>query len=122
MNKFKAALVIGFTIGIFNHSIAAAHSGLISSNPRAGSVLNKLPVKINLKFNGNLISVGEKEINRLSVIGPNGECSLGEPKVSGRQISLATKNSSESGTYTVKWRVVSEDGHPISGAFKFTVR
>lgn len=120
--KLKFLFIIGLTFGLTASTNAIAHTGLISCNPKSGSLLTKLPAKIILKFYGNLITVAEKEVNKVTILGPNGSFSFGKPQIKGNQISLATNGSSDSGSYQIKWRVVSEDGHPISGSFKFRVR
>ena len=120
--KIRYLLIIGLALVLATSTNAIAHSGLISSNPKSGSLLTKLPTTISLKFNGNLISVAKKEVNKVTILGPNGSYGIGKPHVKGNQISLTTNGSSDSGSYQIKWRVVSEDGHPISGSFKFKVR
>ena len=47
----------------------------------------------------------------------------GDAKVSGNTVTqtLNLKDLAADETYTVTWRVVSSDGHPIQGTYRFTV-
>ena len=47
----------------------------------------------------------------------------GDAKVSGNTVTqtLNLKDPAADETYTVTWRVVSSDGHPIQGTYRFTV-
>jgi hypothetical protein len=44
---------------------------------------------------------------------------LGKPAVSGTKVVAAWPPDAPGGSYTVAWRVVSADGHPISGVLAF---
>ena len=44
----------------------------------------------------------------------------GPVQIIDNQVSQAVKPGAPQGKYTVVWRVVSSDGHPIEGTFGFT--
>ncbi|MFE4580917.1 copper resistance CopC/CopD family protein [Streptomyces chartreusis] len=100
---------------------AAAHAALRATDPEDGSVLKSAPRDITLTFTE---SVGLLE-DSFRVLDPDGRrLRTGEPE-HGRggaetaRVTLPAKLAE--GTYTVAWRVVSADSHPVSGAFTFSV-
>ena len=58
----------------------------------------------------------------MTVVGPDGNLwSSGDPEVHGEVVSVAMRPLGPSGTYTVNYRVTSDDGHVVSGSWAFTV-
>ncbi|WP_284574388.1 copper resistance protein CopC [Streptomyces sp. 2P-4] len=100
---------------------ASAHSGLTGSDPADGSVLASPPPHVTLTFTE---TVG-LSADSVRVLSPDNERVNPRPAhhADGRgntgRVELA--DGLAQGTYTVAWRVVSADGHPISGAFVFSV-
>jgi methionine-rich copper-binding protein CopC len=117
-------LLAGATFGAIGDAPAAsAHNYLVSSTPEAGSVLTVLPTDFVITTNDVLLDFGGQSTGSagaLEVQGPDGQfygdgCVL----VSGASISTAAALG-PAGDYTVIWRVVSTDGHPVSNEFSFT--
>ena len=107
---------------LFLISPASAHTSLVSSLPESGAVLNEVPSEVRLKFNEDLLLVDTKNPNRIEVINGIGQVVSGMTMVDGPEIYTPLDLSFEpSGEYTVKYRVVSADGHPIEGEYQFTV-
>jgi methionine-rich copper-binding protein CopC len=103
-------------------SPAAAHSSLISSTPVVNATVAKLPAYVAVTFDENLLLIGGTKTNILQVADANGiEVDVGNPTVAGPLLRVDIKDSSGEGVFTVKWRVVSGDGHPAQGSYKFTV-
>lgn len=96
---------------------AQAHDVLVSSDPANGSTVSTVPVKVGLTFDHTPIAINS--IVRV-------EDSTGTDQADGpvsivdNQVTQAVKQGAPSGKYTVVWRVVSSDGHPIEGTFTFT--
>ena len=102
---------------------AFAHGELVASNPKAQSTIPKLPKLIWVEFDGNLITIADKKSNFLTVKNSKGrELSDGKAFVNGAKISVNIKDRSATGTIKVSWRVVSEDGHPVSSFLTFRVK
>lgn len=100
---------------------ASAHAALRSTDPVDGSVVKKSPRSITLTFTE---SVGLIDDSFRLLDPDNQRVKLGESgHVEGRsdsvRVELPTKLGT--GTFTVAWRVVSADSHPVSGAFTFSV-
>jgi methionine-rich copper-binding protein CopC len=108
---------------IFVSNGAEAHGQFVSSNPKSGSVVAKLPKVVWVEFDGNLITIADKQTNFLTIKNSKGkELSAGKAFVGGARVSVKIKDRSATGRIKVSWRVVSEDGHPVSSFFTFTVR
>jgi methionine-rich copper-binding protein CopC len=125
MRKFTSSLLtilIATSLALIP-SWAEAHGQFVSSNPKTGSTLSKLPKLVWVEFDGNLITIADKQTNFLTVKNSKGrELSDGKAFVSGARVSVNIKDRSATGKIKVSWRVVSEDGHPVSSSLTFTVR
>lgn len=101
---------------------AQAHEELVGATPAAGSSLSSLPDKIRLIFSAKLQSFDGKAVNVIVVEDPNGEqIDAGDSVVSGATLSVNIRDRSGFGEFHVSYRVVSGDGHPVSGDYYFTV-
>lgn len=102
---------------------ASAHAQLTSSNPPKNQTIRTLPPIVWLEFDGNLMILGEKLVNRISVTNSKKVVvSTGEALVGGARISSKLKPGLPPGKYLVTYRIVSEDGHPVEGSFSFTYK
>ncbi|UFU03386.1 copper resistance protein CopC [Ruania suaedae] len=96
---------------------AAAHSALISSDPEDGTTLESPPAELVLTFNEDVLEMGTS----IEVTGPDGaEASDGDPQLDGPAVTQPLTSDLPAGEYSVVWRVVSADGHPIDGELTFT--
>lgn len=101
---------------------AFAHAGLISSTPGGGAHLTVLPSQVKLEFGENLLTLGDAQPNVLVVKDPDGvQIDKSDSSISGRFFFVSLNSSNKGGTFTVDWRIVSEDGHPVEGSFQFSV-
>ncbi|MEU9289457.1 copper resistance CopC family protein [Streptomyces sp. NPDC048275] len=97
---------------------AAAHTELDISSPGANAKLAGLPPRVTLTFSDAMT----QKYAKFAVTAPDGKSAAsGEPRVSGKTVTLALEPTSRAGQYTVGYRVVSADGHPVSGSYTFTV-
>ncbi|GAA2097670.1 MULTISPECIES: copper resistance CopC family protein [Brevibacterium] len=104
--------------GLTLSTAASAHDQLVSSSPADGDELASQPEWLELEFSGNVQEIGSE----IRVIGPDdADVSAGEITIEGRTLSSALPDNLGPGEYTVQWRVVSEDSHPIDGSFSFTI-
>ena len=101
--------------------LASAHAYLIKSVPPGRATLFTSPAKIQLWFNERL----EPRYSSISVLDPDGKrVDLDNAQVSSddpKQLAIGVKQL-QSGRYTVKFRVLSVDGHVVEQSFPFTVR
>lgn len=100
---------------------AFGHASLSGSDPADGSVLKQDPKHVTLTFTESVSFPDEA----LRVLSPQNERVNPRPAqhVDGKENTARVELSGKlpRGTYTVAWRVVSADGHPISGAFVFSI-
>jgi methionine-rich copper-binding protein CopC len=116
----KRIIVLVVILLGLNIPSAIAHSELVSSNPSASASIQQLPEQIELEFNEELLNLGSG--NSVSIISPSGEdLGMGETSTEGAKITRLLNTASESGTFEVKYRVVSADGHVLNGKYTFNV-
>ncbi|GAA3072174.1 hypothetical protein GCM10020254_15000 [Streptomyces goshikiensis] len=115
-----ALVVAVFALVLGGAGAAFAHAGLSGSDPADGAVLKAAPQYVTLTFTES-VSFSE---DSLRVLSPQNERVNPRPArhVDGKDNTARVELSGKlpQGTYTVAWRVVSADGHPISGAFVFS--
>lgn len=98
-------------------SPAAAHASLLSSNPADGAALEALPSEVVLTFSEPISEPAYVVVNS-----PDGEqLAAEEVEVDGAEVGVAVEGDGGQGSYTAAFRVVSEDGHPVTGQIDFTV-
>ncbi|WP_328418032.1 copper resistance protein CopC [Streptomyces violaceus] len=106
---------------LFSAAPASAHAALRTTDPDDGSVVRQAPRSVTLTFTE---SVGLLD-DSFRVFGPDqrrvhtGEATHADGRSDTARVGLPGKLAQ--GTYTVAWRVVSADSHPVSGAFSFSV-
>ncbi len=115
------ALVLAGCLGLqaWSSVPAFAHAALVSSDPKDGAVLDRPPRRITLEFDDPI----SRKFNFVAVSGPGGATYQSDsPQVLGNKLTQRLADLGPAGTYEVAWRVVSADGHPVSGTLKFTTR
>lgn len=100
-------------------SPALAHDSFTGSTPENGATTAEAPQEVQLGFSAEPQDVGLE----IRVSGPDGtDVTDGGPEIAGRTVTQAlSEEASAAGEYSVVWRVVSSDGHPIEGAYDYTV-
>jgi copper transport protein len=102
---------------------ASAHAALIRTDPADGSVVQTAPQRVVLTFSEGVLLSNDS----LRVLDPHGtNVATGTPghaagADSGSTATIALRPGLGKGTYTVAWRAVSQDSHPVAGAFTFSV-
>jgi methionine-rich copper-binding protein CopC len=99
---------------------AFAHDSLKSTSPAASSTVATLPAVVTLTFNEKPLAPGTD----VRVTSPTGAVvSVGKPTVGTRTVTQRLDtDGAPAGAYEVAWRVTSEDGHAVSGTFRFTAK
>lgn len=97
---------------------AAAHDQLIGSDPAAGERLDSAPTALTLEYSAEVMELGAMVIVADAT---RDDWVQEEPVVDGTAVSVALPEGMPAGGYEIRWRVVSSDGHPISGVIPFTV-
>ena len=98
---------------------ANAHDQLVDQSPGEGETVTAGVIELRLTFNNELLEI--ESGNEIVITGPDAVAVYsGCLPTSGRDGLLALDLDAE-GSYQVSWRVVSQDGHPISDSFEFEV-
>ncbi|MFE9996236.1 copper resistance CopC/CopD family protein [Streptomyces avermitilis] len=120
----RAATLLGTVVLLIlfgSAGSAFAHAALKGADPVDGTVLKKAPAAITLTFTE---SVGLLD-DSFRVLDPeNRRVHIGEPQHAGGRSETARVTLPDdmgTGTFTVGWRVVSADSHPVSGALTFSI-
>lgn len=99
---------------------AFAHNTLVKSNPADQASLDKSPSKVELIFD-QPVQKGEG-LNTVSVTGPdNTGWRTGDVEVGGNVVSAPLDELGPAGSYQISYRIVSADGHPVSGKVAFSL-
>jgi hypothetical protein len=103
-------------LGVVGAVPASAHANLVRSSPADRSSLAAAPKAVKLSFDENIRAPS------VILVTDSGGTSVvtGKTSVVDNTVSTAV-NTGGSGDYTVAYRVVSADGHPVSGRLTFTV-
>lgn len=114
-----AAVFIAIAAVLFGPvNAASAHDELVSTDPAPDAVLAEAPEMLTLTFSAELLpQQGATEVQVTDASGA--ELADGAPVVAATTVTQAVQAGA--GVYTVLWRAVSSDGHPISGEYSFTV-
>src|SRR5687768_16438381 len=98
---------------------ARPHATLVSSEPAANSHLDDAPTRVRLVYSEPV----EGSVARVVLLPKRGSPvtlrAAGDPR--NVNAIIAAIDSLAAGSYRVDWRVVSADGHTVSGAFSFAV-
>ena len=95
---------------------ASAHATLQSSNPAENAVLDAAPDEVTLTFNQNV----QQNFAVVTVVGSDQrQWGASNPGVDGETVSLNLDGLGAAGEYTIGYRAVSADGHPITGSIPF---
>lgn len=103
-----------------NPGPALAHAFLQRAHPAQGVVLAEPPLRIRLEFSETV----EAEFNVVAVFNSKGfrmDSGDSQVDINDKRIVEMPLPTLSPGVYTVVWRVISADGHPIDGAFAFGV-
>ncbi|ROP39276.1 copper resistance CopC family protein [Saccharothrix texasensis] len=124
MRRVVSLLLTGLVAGAVALGTAApafAHNVLVGSDPKDGSQLAAGPATITLTFD-QPVQAGEK-FNTVTVTGPEGTRweADGEPTVKDNSVVFPVRPLGPAAEYTVGYRVLSADGHPVTGSLKFTL-
>jgi copper transport protein len=96
---------------------ASAHASLVRTEPPAGTVLRESPRRVVVTLDDE-VRVGPGN----AAIRNGGRSILADaPTVHGKTLVLPLREGLGDGDYSVRWSVVSDDGHDVQGVFAFAV-
>jgi len=113
-----AAVALAFLVVLGAAGAATGHSQLIDSTPKADQTLTEAPADVELEFNEE---VDERGAVVMVVDADDENRTAGDVVVDGRFVRVRLADDLPDGGYEIRWRVVSADGHPVSGSVPFSV-
>ena len=103
-------------VGSVGTATAWAHAARIAADPAEHAVLTVGPATVSATFNEPL----QTAFAAMTVVGPDANLwSTGKPHVQGTILRVDVQPLGPAGTYSVNYRVISADGHPVSGSWSF---
>jgi len=97
---------------------AAAHARLVRTVPAGGAAVADPPRDVLVEFDDSIVvapgNAAVANLTRRSVL-------AAPARARGRVLTLPLDPGLPRGAYTVRWSIVSEDGHPEEGVFAFAV-
>ncbi len=108
------------SVGVLSRP-AQAHAMLEGTSPTGGAVLRDAPRAVSLHFGepvtvrAGAVRVYDDRLHRVD------RGAIGHPGGRGDTVGVGLRPALRPGTYTVTWRVISADSHPVSGGFTFSV-
>lgn len=102
---------------LFSAGPASAHDAAESSSPAQGATVATPPEKVSITFNRDPLALGS-QVKVTDAAGTN--WAEGAVEIVDNVASQKLKEGAPAGKFTVVWRVVSSDSHPIEGSFTFT--
>ena len=118
---FTLTIFAGFLLVLFFQAHSAdAHSALLEMEPAEDVVAEEPPSTLELRFNEPIdpdlamVTIYDWNAKPVFTGNPDGDSELAP------LLTFSLPDLKE-GTYTVKWNIVSADGHPVDGSYAFSV-
>lgn len=116
--RVSSAAALAALLVLASAPAAFAHEELISSTPAVGQEFETAPETVTLRFSAEVMTMGAAIV----VVDADGtDWVVDEPVVDYSEVIATLEPGMPEAGYEVRWRVVSSDGHPISGIIPFTV-
>ncbi|MDQ1004862.1 methionine-rich copper-binding protein CopC [Neobacillus niacini] len=113
----KIALLSSLLFFIFGANVFA-HSHLEDSSPKNGEIVTESLKAITLTFETAIEPTSSFTLNDKK----NNSIPLSEVSISGNQLIANVEDNLTNGAYTINWKIIGEDGHPLEGEIPFTIQ
>lgn len=114
----KRTVVLLALVALVAPAGAAAHATLIRTSPADGAVLDGPPQTVRVEFDDRIhVAHGNAAVSNAN----NASVLKGAPRANGHTLVLPLRAGLADGSYSVRWSIVSEDGHPEQGVLAFAV-
>jgi len=117
MRRALGVCVLGLLLFSASPAPASAHAEVLRSSPRNGSTVAHAPQVITVTF-GEVVNL---DASGVRVTGPDGSTVPADAAARGAVLSVRPVGRLPIGPVALSFHVVSEDGHPISGAIAFVI-
>jgi copper transport protein len=114
----KRTVVLLALVALIAPASASAHATLIGTTPADGAVLDRAPQTVRIEFDDRIhVAHGNAAVSNAS----NASVLAGAPHIAGHTLVLPLRTGLADGSYSVRWSIVSEDGHREQGVLAFAV-
>lgn len=96
---------------------AAAHAQLLGSDPQDRAVLDTAPASAELRFNENVQLID----GAIRLFPSDGDPVVLQAQVADNTVKIKVPSDLGNGGYALSYRLVSADGHPLSGVITFQI-
>jgi copper transport protein len=120
IQRATGSSILAVVLGLLTVATAWAHAELRRAEPAPGAVIQTAPARVRIWFTEPIIAPP----NALQVTGPDGrrvDHGDAHTAVDDTTALEATVGTGGDGTYSVGWRAISADGHPVSGSYQFSL-
>lgn len=117
MQKLFTHLVLILACVFLIPSVAFAHTKLESSNPGPDEQVKTEVSQIEMLFNSSIETLSTFSVKNST----NQTIEVHDVTVQDHKMTGSFDNALAEGTYTVDWKIVGKDGHPIKGTYSFQV-
>jgi len=114
----RVAVAVALMVALAMPAAAFAHATLLSTAPKNGAVLPVAPRAVTLTFDDVVRTSG----GSAAVANATDESVLGgNPVAHGRVLMIPLRENLPRGAYSIRWSIVSDDGHREEGVLAFAV-
>ena len=97
---------------------AAAHATLVRTAPESGAVVDRAPRTVRVEFDDTVrVASGNAAVANAT----NESVLDGKARARGRVLTIPLRSGLKDGVYSVRWSIVSDDGHREQGVLAFGV-
>jgi len=122
VKKSKLWIVAFFLYSMLSPILTSAHAYIAKSTPMENEILMKVPPIVSIEFNETIQS---SSFNSLIVVDASGKRvdlkNTHINKENPRVMEARIKQNIPDGIYSIQWKVISADGHPIQGVIPFSI-
>jgi methionine-rich copper-binding protein CopC len=126
MKKISVLLLLVLSIPLMTTtaSPAQAHTSLELSTPSEDQSIEFMSTELSASFDEDLIEIEGEVVNSLELQSADGtKYVLSSATIAGPVVSaIAADGEYPAGDYLLKFRVVSADGHPVTGEIRFSTQ
>ncbi|MET7959515.1 copper resistance CopC family protein [Micromonospora zamorensis] len=116
--RLGAAVLVVVVALLVPAAPAWAHNSLKSATPARDATVPSAPTEVTLEF---MQPLDPTFTTIVLTDAARRKLATGDPVVVGAKSTVQVTDPLPNGTYTVAYRVVSADGHPVQGSYPFTV-
>ncbi|WP_181958608.1 copper resistance CopC family protein [Nonomuraea diastatica] len=118
MRRLLTVLLLAFAAAGIALPPAEAHNVLIGSDPKDGATLTASPARVTLVFDQPV----RQGYAHVGVTGADGSAwADGAAEITAERVSVKVKPLAAGDSYVVGYRILSADGHPVTGKIGFSL-